>query len=266
MMRKKLILLFAFVLAFSAVLAGCGKAEKSDDLLGKIKSQGYVTVAMEGQWAPWTYHDEAGNLVGFEVEVASAVAEKIGVEARFVEGEWDGLLAGVQGGRYDLMANGVGITDERKEAYEFSDPYVFNKTVLIVAADNDEIKSFEDLAGKTTCNSANSLFQQKAEEYGATVKDLETLDETLEEVMSGRVDATLNAEVSFADYMKVHPDAPLKVVAYYPDKEMCGMIMPKGESSYSLRDAVNKALSELANEGKLTEISEKYFGIDITKE
>jgi len=265
---KKLLSL-ALVLSMAvASLTGCGKKEAAveGDLLSKIKAQGYFTVAMEGQWAPWTYHDEADNLTGFEVDVAKAVAEKLGVEARFVEGEWDGLLAGVQGGRYDLMANGVAIIESRLESYEFSDPYVFNKTVLIVSNDNNDIKSFEDLKGKTTCNSANSNYQLTAESYGATVKDLETLDETLEEVMAGRADATLNAEVSFNDYLKAHPDAPLKVAAVDPDVERCAMIMPKGEESYALRDAVNEALKELSKEGKLAEISNKYFGMDITKE
>ena len=265
---KKLLSL-ALVLSMAVVsLTGCGKKEAAveGDLLSKIKAQGYFTVAMEGQWAPWTYHDEADNLTGFEVDVAKAVAEKLGVEARFVEGEWDGLLAGVQGGRYDLMANGVAIIESRLESYEFSDPYVFNKTVLIVSNDNNDIKSFEGLKGKTTCNSANSNYQLTAESYGATVKDLETLDETLEEVMAGRADATLNAEVSFNDYLKAHPDAPLKVAAVDPDVERCAMIMPKGEESYALRDAVNEALKELSKEGKLAEISNKYFGMDITKE
>jgi len=265
---KKLLSLSLIVSMMVLSLAGCGKKEeaKEGDLLSKIKAQGYFTVAMEGQWAPWTYHDEADNLTGFEVEVSKAVADKLGVEARFVEGEWDGLLAGVQGGRYDLMANGVGITEERMQSYEFTNPYVFNRTVLIVRNDNEAIKSLEDLKGKTTCNSANSTYQTTAESYGATVKDLETLDETLEEVISGRVDATLNAEVSFNDYLKVHPDAPLTVVAVDPNVEKCGMILPKGENSYALRDAINAALLELSEEGKLAEISNKYFGIDITKE
>lgn len=265
---KKLLSLSLIVSMMVLSLAGCGKKEeaKEGDLLSKIKEQGYFTVAMEGQWAPWTYHDENDNLTGFEVDVAKAVADKLGVEARFVEGEWDGLLAGVQGGRYDLMANGVGVTDERKESYEFSDSYVFNRTVLIVRNDNEDIKSLEDLKGKTTCNSANSTYQTTAESYGATVKDLETLDQTLEEVTAGRVDATLNAEVSFNDYLKAHPDAPLKVAAVDPDVEKCAMIMPKGENSYALRDAVNEALKELEKEGKLAEISIKYFGLDITKE
>jgi cystine transport system substrate-binding protein len=221
---------------------------------------------MEGNWQPWTYEDEAGNLVGFEVEVSTAVAEKLGVTPEYVTGEWDGLLAGVQSGRYDLMANGVGYTEERAQAYYFSDFYAFNRTALVVRSDNDDITSLEDLDGKTTCNSANSTYQLLAEQYGATVKDIETLDGTIEELLAGRVDATLNAEVSINDYLKEQPDAEIKIVAYDPDVEKVGMIMPYGENSDTLRDAVNDALAELREEGKLAEISEKYFGMDITEE
>ena len=221
-------------------------------------------IAMEGNWAPWTYENEDCELVGFEVEVSRAVAEKLGVTPEYVTGEWDGLLAGVQAGRYDVMANGVGYTEERAQAYYYSDFYAFNRTALVVRRDNEEIKSLEDLDGKTTCNSANSTYQLLAEKYGATVKEVESLAGTIDELMAGRVDATLNAEVSINDYMREQPDADIKIVAYDPDVEQVGMIMPYGASSDSLRDAINQALAELRADGTLTEISNKYFGMDIT--
>lgn len=264
-MKKKLFGIMLVVAMLVSLFAGCGE---SDDLLAKIQKQGFITVAMEGTWAPWTYHDESNALVGFDVEVAEAVAKKLGVEVRYEEGEWDGLLAGVQSGRYDIMVNGVGYTEERAEAYDFSKPYCFNKTVLIVRSDNEEVKTLADLAGKTTCNSANSTYQQIGEEYGASVLDVETLDGCLEMVLAGadRADATLNAEASFWDYMKEHPDAELKVVDTYPEMERVCIIMPKGSTSDSLRTAIDKAIDELRADGTLSEISNKYFGGDITNE
>jgi len=244
--------------------AGDAAEAGSEDLLAKIQSAGKIVIAMEGNWAPWTYEDENGNLVGFEVEVSGAVAEKLGVTPEYVTGEWDGLLAGVQAGRYDLMANGVGYTEERAQAYTYSDFYAFNRTALVVRGDNEEIKSMEDLAGKTTCNSANSTYQLLAEKYGATVKDVESLAGTIDELMAGRVDATLNAEVSINDYMREQPDADIKIVAFDEDVEQVGMIMPYGDASASLAAAINQALAELREEGKLAEISTKYFGMDIT--
>ena len=246
------------------LLAGCGKKEDKKDLLAQIREKGTITIAMEGNWAPWTYEDENGNLMGFEVEVSGAVAEKLGVKPEYVLGSLDGLLAGVQGGRYDLMANGVGYSDERAEAYRFSDFYAFNRTALVVRSDNNEITSLEDLKGKTTCNSANSTYQLLAESYGATVKDIESLDGTIEELLAGRVDATLNAEVSINNYMTEKPDTAIKIVAFDPEVEKVGMIMPNKESTASLQEAVNQALKELRADGTLKAISEKYFGMDIT--
>lgn len=262
---KKLITTVLVLATSTLLLTGCG-SKTNDDLLSQIQEKGTITIAMEGNWAPWTYEDEQGNLVGFEVEVSTAVAEKLGVKPEYVTGEWDGLLAGVQGGRYDLMANGVGYTEERAQAYRYSDFYAFNRTALVVRGDNTDITCLEDLAGKTTCNSANSTYQLIAEAYGATVKDIESLDGTIEELQAGRVDATLNAEVSINDYMTAKPDANIKIVAYDSDVEKVGMIMPAGESSASLQEAVNKALAELRADGTLAAISEKYFGMDITSE
>ena len=288
-MKKKIISLMMVMTMTCGLFAGCGSGKasndapanagtesssdtasdsSSDDLLSAIKERGYITVAMEGTWAPWTYHDEDDNLVGFDVEVAKAVADELGVDVQYQEGEWDGLLAGVQSGRYDIMVNGVGYTEERAQAYTFSDPYCYNKTALIVRGDNEDIKSLEDLKGKTTCNSANSTYQLIAEEYGANVLDVETLDGTLEMVLAGtdRADATLNAEASFLDYMNAHPDANLKIVDYYPESEKVCIIMPKGDSSDSLKEAINSAIEKLRADGTLSELSNKYFGGDITAE
>lgn len=263
-MKKRIICAVLLIAMMATMLTGCGASKT--DLLAKIKKEGKITIAMEGNWAPWTYEDEAGNLMGFEVEVSTAVAEKLGVKPEYVLGEWDGLLAGVKAGRYDLMANGVGFTDERNEAYTFSDFYAFNRTALVVRTDNTDINSLEDLNGKTTCNSANSTYQLTAEAYGATVKDVESLDGTIEELLAGRVDATLNAEVSINDYLKEKPGAEIKIVAFDPEVEKVGMIMPKGDDSKALQEAINKALKELKESGKLAEISIKYFGMDITSE
>ena len=156
---------------------------------------------MEGTWAPWTYHDESGALVGYDVEVAQHIAEKLGVEAAFVEGEWDGLLAGLNAGRYDVMVNGVEIDGDRREKYDFSDPYAYNRTAVIVRSDDNSIQSMEDLSGKTTANTLNSTYAALAKRYGAEVTGVDDFVQTIELLNSGRIDATLNADVSYYDYM-----------------------------------------------------------------
>lgn len=266
-MKKKIISMALVAVTALGLLTGCGqsKTEAGGDQLARIKDKGEIVIAMEGTWAPWTYHDETDKLVGFDVEIAEAIAKELGVKATFVEGEWDGLFAGLDNNRYDLVVNGVDVTDERKEKYDFSDPYCFIRTALIVSEDNQEITSFEDLAGHTTANSINSTYMLLAEQYGATVSGVDSLDETMQMVLSGRVDATLNAEVSFYDYMSVHPEAALKVATLTDEANLVAIPLRKGEDSASLRTAINEAIAKLQKEGTLSAISEKYFGSDITQ-
>ena len=242
-----------------------GTGESADDLLAQIKERGNIVVAMEGTWAPWTYHDDNNDLVGYDVEVAQNIAEKLGVEVEFVEGEWDGLLAGLDAGRYDIMVNGVGVTDERAEKYNFSTPYAYNKTAVIVRGDYDEISSMEDLKGKKTANTISSTYAAQAEAYGATVTPVDDLNQTIELLLSNRIDATLNAEVVFNDYKKEHPDSNIKIATYSDQVEEIAIPIRKGDDTVTLLDAVNNALDEMAKDGTLTELSEKYFGMDISK-
>lgn len=242
-----------------------GTGESADDLLAQIKERGSIIVAMEGTWAPWTYHDEDDNLVGYDVEVAQNIAEKLGVEVEFIEGAWDGLLAGLDAGRYDIMVNGVGVTDERAEKYNFSTPYAYNKTAVIVRGDYDEISSMEDLKGKKTANTISSTYAAQAEAYGATVTGVDDLNQTIELLLSKRIDATLNAEVVFNDYKKEHPDSNIKIATYSDQVEEIAIPIRKGDDTVTLLEAVNDALDEMAKDGTLTELSEKYFGMDISK-
>lgn len=242
-----------------------GTGESADDLLAQIKERGRIIVAMEGTWAPWTYHDENDDLVGYDVEVAQNIAEKLGVEVEFVEGAWDGLLAGLDAGRYDIMVNGVGVTEERAEKYNFSTPYAYNKTAVIVRGDYDEISSMEDLKGKKTANTISSTYAAQAEAYGATVTPVDDLNQTIELLLSNRIDATLNAEVVFNDYKKEHPEADVKIATYSDQVEEIAIPIRKGDDTVTLLEAVNDALDEMAKDGTLTELSEKYFGIDISK-
>jgi len=233
------------------------------DLLTQIQERGEIIVATEGNWAPWTYHDENDNLTGYDIEVARLIAEKLGVTASFVEGEWDGLLAGLSGGRYDMMANGVDITPERQETYEFSIPYAYNRTAVIVRAEDDSIHSLEDLAGKHTANTISSTYTQLAEEYGAEVTGVDDLNQTMELLLAGRIDATLNSEVTFYDYLRVRPDAPLKVAVLTDDATQAAFPVPKGE--IALAEAVSEAVEELREDGTLSELSIQFFGSDISR-
>ena len=257
---KKISLLLA--LSLLICLCGCSKPANADQL-ETIKKNNKMIVAMEGCWSPWTYHDEVTDeLVGYDVEVSKEIAKILGVEVEFVEADFGGLLAGMDSKRYDIVVNGIDVNEERKEKYDFSQPYIYGNTALIVRTDNEDIKSFEDLNGVSTCNSLGSSYAAVAEECGANVSIVPTLAETFELVIRGTCAATLNAEASYKEYMAAHPDAPLKIV--YLETTDVAIPFRKGSESESFRLAVDDAIKQLRENGKLAELSIKYFGLDLT--
>ena len=280
-MKRRTFISLMSVMAAAGVLtlSGCSNSSNStaasgtaasvapaaSDQLSNIQSSGKLIVALEGAWQPWSFHDESDTLVGYDVEVSRAIAEKLGVEPEYVESDWDSLFAGLDAGRYDLVCNGVEVTEERAKTYDFTTPYGYIHTALAVRKDNDDIKSFDDLAGKTTANSLASTYMELAESYGATVQGIDTLEETIQLLTAGRIDATLNANVSFYDYLNVHPDADFKLVAQTEDASHVAIPIVKSDDS-SFLDALNSAIDELRADGTLKELGEKYFGQDISSE
>ena len=267
-------------LTLTAALAGCGSSASSaatstdtaastahtsgENELEKVKANGKLVIGVEGTYPPFTYHDDNGELTGLDVELGKALAEKLGVEVEFQEAAWDSLLIGIDTGRFDTVINSVSITDERAEKYDFSTPYAFNRTAVITKGDNDTINSLEDLKDKKTANTISSTYAQLAEQYGADVTGVDDLNQTFELLNSGRIDATLNAEVTFYDYTKEHPDANVKIAVLTQDANEVAIPLRKGDETATLREAINTAIDELRASGQLKDLSEKYFGTDIS--
>ena len=256
-MKKLISLILVTVLALSV------SGAFAEDLLDTIKNRGTLVIATEGNWSPWTYHDESGELVGLDVEIGKLIAEGLGVTAEFQETDWDSILAGVDSGRFDIACNVVGYTETRAEKYSFSTPYVYTHKVLVVASDNEDIKTIEDLKGRTTANSPSSTYAQLAEDQGATVTYVSTLGETIELLRYGRVDATINAQVSIEDYLKQHPDANIKIVQVLPGDPVAYPVRKAPETD-SLVAAIDEILENARKDGTLSAISLKYFGLDLT--
>ena len=274
-MKRRTFISLMGVMAAAGVLGLTGCSDKTAasstagpaplNKLNSIQKSGKLVVALEGAWQPWSYHDSSDTLVGYDVEVSRAIAEKLGVEPEYVESDWDSLFAGLDAGRYDMVCNGVEVTEERAKTYDFTTPYGYIHTALAVRKDNEDIHSFEDLKGKTTANSLASTYMELAERYGATVQGIDTLEETIQLLTAGRIDATLNADVSFYDYLNVHPEADFKLVAQTAEASHVAIPVLKSEDTAYL-DALNTAIEALRADGTLKTLSEKYFGQDISSE
>jgi cystine transport system substrate-binding protein len=238
-------------------------SEASDGSLAAVQKAGTLTIGTEGTYRPFSFHEGgSGELAGYDVEVAKAVADKLGVKAKFEETQWDGIFAGLEAGRFDTIGNQVTINPERSAKYEFSQPYTVSTGVIVVRSDNTSIKSFKDLAGKTTAQSLTSNWYALAQESGATVQGVEGWAQSVALVEQGRVDATINDKLTFLDYKKDKGATGLKIAAETTDKSESAFAFKKG--STTLKAAVDTALDDLRADGTLAKISEKYFGEDVS--
>lgn len=229
--------------------------------LDRIKKAGVIRIGTEGVFVPYSYHDEQGRLTGYDVELARAVAAKIGVQAQFIESSWDSLLAGVDAGRFDIVVNQVEASAARRAKYDFSVPYTYDHTAILVRSDNNDIKGFDDLRGKRAAESATVNSSRIAEAHGAVIVGVQDFSQAVELVVSKRADTALNSELSIADFMRKMPDVPVKVVATSTEAEEMCVLMPKG--SQALKAAIDEAIESLRADGTLSKLSKQFLGRDV---
>jgi cystine transport system substrate-binding protein len=232
--------------------------------LAQVEKAGVITVATEGTYRPFTYHENgSGELTGYDVEVMKAIGEQLGVDVKFEETQWDAIFAGLDAGRFDAIANQVSITPERQAAYDFSTPYTVSPGVIVVNKGDDSISSFADLKGKTTAQSLTSNWYELAKKSGADVENVEGWAQAVTLLKQGRVDATINDELTYLDYEHTEGDTGLAIAATTDDEAHNAVAFRPG--SDSLIKAVDKALVTLRKDGTLAKISEKYFGEDVSQ-
>ncbi|MDR2519806.1 MAG: transporter substrate-binding domain-containing protein [Eubacteriaceae bacterium] len=273
-MKTRSIIIASLALALALALPSCSgaapegsgsepPASGSKRTYEQIKASGELRIGTEGTYAPFSYHDETGLLTGYDIEIALAVSEVLGLKPIFVEAPWDSMVASFDADKCDTVFNQMAVTDARKEKYAFSEPYTYSRAVLIVNTANTEITKFEDLAGKHSAQSTNSNYAQFAESYGATVDGVDGFSKAAQLVAESRSDAAINDDLAYYDFMTQKPESPLKIVAEM--EEPIVMASPVKIGNEDLLADINSALAQLSSNGKLTEISTKYFGKDVSK-
>lgn len=243
---------------------GGGGGSVDEDILARIQENGSIRIGLEGTYRPYAFHDDSGELVGFEKDIADKIAEGLGVTPEYIETEWDSLIAGLDVDRYDLVINNVGITEERQQKYAFTEPYAQSIGRIAVPEDS-EVQAAEELEGKRSAQTATSNWAQQMEKLGAEIVPVQGFAEAIELVVQGRVDATANDFISFQTYQEEHPDAAFRLLdAELPTDVTVGVIMQQEQQP--LLDAVDEILAGMKEDGSLAAIYEQWVGQDITPE
>ena len=250
---RRTLLALAAVLLTAATLAGCGSSGSADSAT--------LRVGTEGTYSPFSYQGTDGKLTGYDIEVVSAVAAKLGRRVEFVQTPFDTIFAGLEAKRYDLVANQVTITDERKAKYDLSEPYTVSEGVIVTRADDTSIKTLADLKGKTTAQSSTSNWAGVARNAGANVEAVEGFVQAIQLLKDSRVDATVNDTLAVGEYQRTNNDASIKIAGTTGDTSEQAFAARKDSG---LIADVNKALDQLRADGTLKQISEKYFGSDVS--
>jgi len=224
-----------------------------------------LRVGMSGQYFPFTFVEQ-DELKGFEVDVMNALGKEMGRDIQYETANFSGLFGMLQSGRIDTVANQITITEERKQAYVFSDPYVYDGAQVVTKEGNTEVRGVEDLKGKTVAVNLGSNFEAllQALPYADQIT-IKTYESNLErDTALGRVDAFVMDRVSASQIIKEKP-LPLELAGPTFSQITNAYPFHDTEAGRALRDEVNKALTTLRDNGTLASISEKWFGTDITQ-
>ncbi|GAA4987201.1 transporter substrate-binding domain-containing protein [Kineococcus glutinatus] len=261
-MRRRTFAL-AGTLVLTAVLAGCGQDEGGSGSASTGSGSGAIRIGTEGTYSPFSFHDTATNeLTGYDVEVARAVGQELGREVEFSETTWDSIFAGLEAERFDVVGNQVSITPEREAKYTFSAPYTVSTGAIVTRADDTSVTSLADVAGKTSAQSTTSNWAATATGAGARVEAVEGLTQAVALLKQGRVDVTINDDLAILDYLKTSGDTSIKIAARTPDRTEQAFAFRKEDTA--LAAEFDTALAKLRADGTLAEISQKWFGEDVS--
>ncbi|HRO13530.1 MAG TPA: amino acid ABC transporter substrate-binding protein [Paracoccus sp. (in: a-proteobacteria)] len=224
-----------------------------------------IRVGMSGKYFPFTF-TQNNQLQGFEVDVLNAIGEKTGDDIEFVTMSFSGLIGALESRRIDTIANQITITPEREAKFAFSQPYVFDGAQVVTRKGNDAVTGVDSLAGKTVAVELGTNFEEliHARPDAAQI-DIKTYEGNVaQETALGRVDAFVMDRVSSAQLIK-ESGLPLQLAGPPFSEIRNALPFRNDEAGRALRDRVDGALTQLAADGTLTQISEKWFGTDITR-
>ncbi len=266
--KKSLVLIISLLMLMLAA-AGCGQSPAPAkpeakpapvSRIDQIKKNGKLILAT-GNYRPFEYHDEKTNkIIGYDIDVAEAIAKKIGVPLVIQEMQFTGLIPSLQNGQADFVIAAMYITPQRREIVDFAEPYMDTGMTVVVRKDDNSIKGPNDLNGKTVGVKAGATSEKVVQDMNAkgakiTIKSYkETVDHNLD-LQNGRLDAAVNDLLNQLEYNKTNP--ALKVVGEPFTKAQLGIAVKKGDKE--LLDLINTVLKELKQSGESDKLYKKWL-------
>lgn len=261
---KKNILLGIIIGSMSFSLLACSKKE-----IKSVMDKDEIIVGLDDAFAPMGFKNESGEIVGFDVDLAKEVGQRLDKEVIFQPIDWSMKESELNSGNIDFIWNGYTITEERKEKVDFSEAYLNNKQVIVTLTTTD-INSKSDLADKKVGAQSESSAIEAMEKdmelyesfYGGEAITFEDNNQALMDLEAGRIDAVVADEILVKYYIKLKGEDKFKVLTEDFGSEEYGVGIRKGD--IETVEAVNNAFEEMKKDGKMAEISQKWFGEDIT--
>ncbi len=256
---KKYKVVLSLLLVMILALTGCGNkgetksASSSDSGKDKVLTIGTMSLP----FVPMVYK-EKGELVGFDIDIAKAVAEEAGYKYQFKEFGWEPLFAATQGKQVDFAIGSIGITDDRKQTFDLSVPY-FESTHVIITKEGSDIKNALDLKGKKV-GVANGSTAQASIESIVDKKDVTLYEDTpFLQLMNNDIEAMVTDNIPASEYQKNNPNAKIQIIEdkEHFDSEFYALLFPKGSE---LKPELDKAITTILKNGKYNEIYKKWFG------
>ena len=253
-----------FGMSIAFLLAGAAGAAQAADLLDDAKARGSLRVAVEGTYPPFNYRNDKGELDGFDVDIAKAIAAKLGLKAEFTATEWSGILAGLQAGKYDVIVNQVAATDKRRETFDFSEPYVISYPQLIIRTNETrKLDTPAELKGKKIGVGQGSNYADLAKSIdGAEVRTYPGAPEYLQDLAAGRIDVAINDSL-LIPYLREKTKLPVKAGAPIGQPESNAIPFRKGNPKF--KQAIDKALDDIKRDGTYAKVSTRWFERDVSK-
>ncbi len=268
-MKKFLSILLASSMLLGIV--GCGSTgnngtEETTETAAEASASGEkIIVGLDDQFPPMGFRDENNEIVGFDIDLAKAAGEKMGVEVEFQPIDWNSKELEIESGKIDLIWNGFSINDERLATYEFTKPYLNNRQIIIVP-EGSEITAKADLEGKNVGiqDGSSAVDAVAADEISKKFADMPTYATNVlafEDLKIGRIDAVVADEIVAKYYIAENPDCKLVALDDNFGTEQYGIAAKKGNTE--LINKLQTALDEMNSDGTAAEISNKWFGEDI---